>query len=352
MPTEAELRSAAGQLRSIMKNLRSNEDADAAKIIAARDEVLARFQPVFSPENVQAITKEEFKDFLHFRNNRHWTGLDRGVSAITANMKRLKKALSILVDESRPIQDRLDQLRPRTGDPFCPKFGRATITAILLVAYPEKYGVLNGTSIAAMKLLNIWPQFERGTSFGERYVAVNEILLRLSGELNVDQWTLDALFWPVKTVPSPLEPEIETARVTPRPPLEIYLHEYLRDYWERTSLSQEWNLYEEDGELLGFKYNTGEVGEIDLLAHHKTEPKWLVVELKRDQSSDQTVGQVLRYMGWVKESLASPDETVHGIIICHLADKRIRYALKHTLNVSVRLYEVDFKLRQELPPNE
>ena len=85
---------------------------------------------------------------------------------------------------------------------------------------------------------------------------------------------------------------------------------------------------------------------IDLLARHKKEPKWLVVELKRGQSSDQTVGQVLRYMGWVRENLASPEEKVQGLIISHSEDKKIRYALKHTSNVELNLYEVDFNLKK------
>ena len=46
--------------------------------------------------------------------------------------------------------------------------------------------------------------------------------------------------------------------------LEKYLHEFLVDNWNATELSNEWNLYEEDGEIVGSHYYTSEVGEIDL----------------------------------------------------------------------------------------
>jgi hypothetical protein len=45
-----------------------------------------------------------------------------------------------------------------------------------------------------MKQLGLWPSFGRGDPFGERYVKVNEVLLRLRDALEMDMWTLDG-FW-------------------------------------------------------------------------------------------------------------------------------------------------------------
>lgn len=95
----------------------------------------------------------------------------------------------------------------------------------------------------------------------------------------------------------------------------------------------------------GYEYSTG-VGSIDLLAKHRTEPAWLVVELKRAQGSDQTVGQVLRYMGWVKQHLAQPGDRVQGLVIAHESDAKLRYALLAVPGVDLMLYEVQFSLRQ------
>ena len=48
-----------------------------------------------------------------------------------------------------------------------------------------------------------------------------------------------------------------------------------QSHWEQTELGRDWVLLEEEGELVGYKYNTREVGEIDLLARHRTDSRWL-----------------------------------------------------------------------------
>ena len=127
--------------------------------------------------------------------------------------------------------------------------------------------------------------------------------------------------------------------------LERYLQEFLRDNWENIPEFQNWKLFEQDGDVVGVEFNTNEVGRIDLLAHHKTEARWLVIELKRHQSSDQTIGQVLRYMGWVDKNLKSDEEKVEGLIISREIDVNIQYALKQTRDVGIMLYDVAFSLR-------
>ena len=52
----------------------------------------------------------------------------------------------------------------------------------------------------------------------------------------------------------------------------------------------------------GNQYPT-DVGRIDVLARHKTQPRFLVIELKRNQSTHQTIGQTLRYVGWVNDDV-------------------------------------------------
>ena len=50
------------------------------------------------------------------------------------------------------------------------------------------------------------------------------------------------------------------------------------------------------------------------------------------------------YMGWVGEHLAESHESVEGLVIAHQADKSIHYALKPLGNVTLQLYEVEFRL--------
>ena len=88
----------------------------------------------------------------------------------------------------------------------------------------------------------------------------------------------------------------------------------------------------------------GEVGLIDLLARHQSQKRWIVIELKRNQTSDATVGQVLRYMGWVRKNLASVDETVEGLIVCRQNNKKLQHAISGLPNVRCMTHQVSFKL--------
>jgi len=263
-------------------------------------------------------------------------------------MAALREALALLVDQSQPLANRLDKATTMVSG-----FGKNIASAILLVAFPEQYGVWNNRSEANMKRLGIWPEFDRGESFGNRYAKVNDVLLQLRESLDIDLWTLDYLWWHLDQVEvgavdhvqadDIVSPDEEENRQ--RFGLERHLHEFLRDNWEHTELGHEWALYQEPGdEEAGYEYPC-DVGRIDLLAKHRKEPRWLVVELKRNQTSDQTVGQLLRYLGWVKRHLAEDGEQVHGMIICREADDALHYALSTVRNVELRLYQVEFHLK-------
>lgn len=333
------MKSAVSELRGALARLRAG-DKELQYIVSARDEVLARFQKVFNPSNLSDLTEEDFRDFLLFRNNRHWQGLHRKGPQICADMNRLRDALAILLDESHLIRERLDKLVSQGGGASVPGLGRGVLTPLLLISYPDRYAVWNSVSEAAMKKTGIWPEFERGLSFGERYERVNAVQLRIAQEIGVDLWTLDALWW---RVDKPTDDDGDGNNGTQLFGLERHLHEFLRDNWDNTSLGKDWAIYLEDGDLAGYEYPCG-IGRIDILAKHRAEPRWLVIELKRDQSSDTTVGQVLRYIGWVRKHMAQKNESVQGLVICREADDSIWYALNCTPDVEVQLYKVDFKL--------
>jgi restriction system protein len=56
------------------------------------------------------------------------------------------------------------------------------------------------------------------------------------------------------------------------------------------------------------------------------------------------VGQLLRYMGFVQEELAEPEQTVRGVVIALQDDQRIRRALAMAPAIEFYRYEVSFKL--------
>ena len=125
--------------------------------------------------------------------------------------------------------------------------------------------------------------------------------------------------------------------------MERHLEDFLVTNWPRTELSQSFMIYEEDGERVGQQFNTP-AGIIDVLAISRDRSRWLVVELKRGRASDVVVGQVLRYMGYVKSELAEADQTVEGAIIALEDDNKLRWALMNVPTVSFYRYEVSFKL--------
>ena len=71
---------------------------------------------------------------------------------------------------------------------------------------------------------------------------------------------------------------------------------------------------------------------------------FVVIELKKGRPSDQVIGQLLRYMGWVKKSLCISGQAVKGLVICRDPDPKLSYALEMTNNIDVRYYSVSFKL--------
>jgi restriction system protein len=125
--------------------------------------------------------------------------------------------------------------------------------------------------------------------------------------------------------------------------MEKHLEDFLVENWHQTDLAKDYVIYEEDGERVGQQYAT-DTGPIDILAISKDKKTLLVVELKKGRASDAVVGQILRYMGYVREELAEPGQTVKGVIIAHENDPRIRRALSMAPNIEFYCYEVRFRL--------
>ncbi len=130
--------------------------------------------------------------------------------------------------------------------------------------------------------------------------------------------------------------------------LERQLEAFLLENWDRTPLGREWTIFSTaDNPEAGNQFPT-DVGRIDILARHRTQPRLLLVELKRNQTTDQTVGQALRYLGWVKRHVAKDGERVEALIISHKAEKDAQYALSTLADVQMMTYEIEFRLKD--PP--
>jgi len=72
----------------------------------------------------------------------------------------------------------------------------------------------------------------------------------------------------------------------------------------------------------------------------------LVVELKKS-GTDKTIGQICRYMGWVKHRLAEDGQNVRGIVVTQDYDHRLAYAANVIPDVTVKKVAISFSVTSE-----
>lgn len=120
--------------------------------------------------------------------------------------------------------------------------------------------------------------------------------------------------------------------------LEKYLEDLIVEQWGSLPWAAEL-------EYLGRQVAADE-GFIDILARDRTTGDFVVIELKRDQTDDEVVGQLSRYMGWARECRAAPAGVkVRGIIVAHEATPKLRAAASAHDNVSLYLYKLALALQ-------
>ena len=118
--------------------------------------------------------------------------------------------------------------------------------------------------------------------------------------------------------------------------MEKQLEDFIVDNWNETDLGKKYDLVDQ-------QYKT-DVGIIDILATDKKKKNHVVIELKRNQTNDEVLGQIKKYMGWVK--VHKKDENVIGIVVAKQFDKKFYYAMQMEKDVFPLEYEVDFKLKK------
>lgn len=126
--------------------------------------------------------------------------------------------------------------------------------------------------------------------------------------------------------------------------MEKHLEDSLVHNWSQTELGKDFDIYEDEGGIVGQQYVT-DTGPLDILAISKDKKRLLVIELKKGRASDVVVGQTLRYMGYVMEELAEDGQTVEGLVIAAEDDQRIRRAIAPVPNLRFYRYQISFKLQ-------
>lgn len=318
--------------------------------------VIAKYGRLFHPDNLDKLTAENFKEFLLIKNNRHWEGIHRQNNQITADMPKLISALKILLDEKQDIQVRLDALFPKGNPSMIKGLGKSIVTPILLMVYPNQYGVWNQKSEDGLIRLGMINKFKYKDTFASKYLTVNEALNELKEKLAVTLFQLDELVW-IFLGNNPIgasdlaEIDIDEIPKTEEGlenfGIESHLEDFIVENWNKlerdVKVLSGYEIYQQDGDYIGKQFIT-EIGRIDILAKHKSSNDFLVIELKKGKSSDAVAGQIMRYLTWVEKNLAQGSK-VRGLIIVGNTDKSLEYSIQQISHkVDLMKYNVKFSL--------
>ena len=120
--------------------------------------------------------------------------------------------------------------------------------------------------------------------------------------------------------------------------LEKHLEDYLCRNWSETIFGKKYDIYEN-----GRQYQT-DTGPLDILAQRKDKSEFMVLELKRDKVSDNAVSQTLRYINYVRRTLAINGEEVKGCIIGTEEDRALMNTIAEVPNIAFFRYNISFSL--------
>ena len=104
-------------------------------------------------------------------------------------------------------------------------------------------------------------------------------------------------------------------------------------------------LFEDEG-ITGIEYPVG--GRyVDILALDKNN-NYVVVELKVSRGYDRVVGQLLRYVSWIKKNQAEPGQSVRGIIIAREISDDLSLACEGLSTVELFEYQLSITLNKKV----
>lgn len=127
-------------------------------------------------------------------------------------------------------------------------------------------------------------------------------------------------------------------------PVESHLRDFIAQNIDVIKINDhKLKLYIDNNGREGIEYPT-DIGIIDILAVDEID-NFVVFELKLSRGTDRAVGQILRYIGWVKKNLAN-DRSVTGIIVANIVDEKLKYATFTIPDIKLFEYELNFKIHE------
>ncbi len=95
----------------------------------------------------------------------------------------------------------------------------------------------------------------------------------------------------------------------------------------------------------GSEYST-DAGRIDILAVDRNDDL-VVIEIKTGMVRDKVMGQIMRYVGYVKEHIAEETQDVRAIIVAEDFDKNLKYSKSLFPGLELKQYEVSFEFTEK-----
>lgn len=145
---------------------------------------------------------------------------------------------------------------------------------------------------------------------------------------------------------SELTPEVEElSDATPEVSTEFAYEHDLRDYLARNLhiIEPSLKLYTDEG-ITGVEFPVG--GRfIDILAVDDA-GGYVVIELKVSKGYDRVVGQLLRYVSWIKKNHAESGQRVRGIIIAKQISEDLKLACLEVPSVLLYEYALSVTVKQ------
>ncbi|WP_458759483.1 endonuclease NucS domain-containing protein [Afipia sp. TerB] len=229
----------------------------------------------------------------------------------------------------------------RPGDTIIARRGRKTLAAVGRVTQSAVWSPGRNPLTDHAGYLGVeWQASPRDKGF-------NSIVFPMHSLIEVSREDVEKLLRSDETELSKPEPAVGTAGDVIEDATVFVLEKYLEDFIVsnfNAIFKGELTVYQDSEGNDGQQYTT-DIGPIDILAVEPETKAFVVIELKKGRPSDQVVGQILRYMGWVKDKLCTDGQAVKGLVVCQSRDKKLDYALSIVSNIDIRYYSVSFSLR-------